>query len=232
MLINKYLKIYTLELIRNKSAAFFTIIFPTILLLLFSKNVPPTENAQWSMLISLANYAVQCAMLQALGMGIAFSNHRKWSEYVKILPASGIYSVIGRVLAMLLFAMLSLLLVLIAGIFWMAFTVSYLKLSIVFFVALAGGIPMGILGFYLGKMISPAAARSLFVLINIALFFAAFCFPDHGWLSFVRTFIPSYQWLTLSYDLAMKHSLDYLSLIGLAGYTATFFVLAVYATRK
>jgi len=232
MLIKHYIKVYILEILRNKAAAFFTIIFPTVMLCLFWNKVGAGPNAAWGMLIVYAHYAVQTAMLQSLGMGIAFSNHRKWSDYLKTLPVTPVYQVIGRVVAMLLLALLSLCLVLLAGILLLPLKFSFVSLMKVTMVAMLGGIPMGLLGFYLGKKVSAETAKSVFLLLNLGLFFSAFCFPDHGILAQVRDFIPSFQWLNLSFDLVLQHTIHYSYLFGLLSYTVLFYLLAVFGTRK
>lgn len=232
MLIINYIKIYTIELLRNKSAMFFTIIFPTILLLLFGGNAPDKTDAQWAIYISLINYAVQCAMFQALGMGIAHSRSRKWAQYVKLLPVSPSYLIGGRILAMLIFATISLLLVLIVGIFYLPIHANFLTFLKIIMIGIIGGIPMGLFGIYLGQLVSAATARSVFVLVNLVLFFSAFSLPDQGFFSLIRTFIPSYQWLTLSYEFSLKNSINSICLFGLIGYTVTFFFLALFAAKN
>lgn len=91
---------------------------------------------------------------------------------------------------------------------------------------------MGLLAVYIAHLVKPATARSVFVFVNLILFFSSFCLPDQGFLSIVKMIIPSYQWLSISYDLSMKNSISYVCLFGLIGNTILFYVLANYAAKK
>jgi len=232
MLIKQYIKMYSLEFLRNKSAVFFTIMFPSILLLLFSRSLPSAPEARWFMLASVINYGVQSAMFQTMGMGIAFSRQKKWIDYLTFLPVSNAYTIWGRVLSMLIVAFVSIIFVVLVGMFSLSIQFTFSAVGIMLFVGLLGGIPMGLLASYLGNMINAHTARSAFVIINLLLFFAAFSLPDKGWLAIFKTFIPSYQWLSISYGWAIEHAINYFCLFGFIGYTMTFYFLASYGNKK
>lgn len=167
MLMKHYVKMYALGLLRNKSAAFFTLILPALLLLLFSHQVPNVPEAKWAILATMSNYAVQTSLFQALGMAVAHERQRTWTAFLKVLPVGPSYQSIGRVLAMLMFAIMCLLLVMIVGLLILDLPFNFYSMGLLSLVALLGGIPMGFLGVYLGKLVNPTAARSLLVTTQV-----------------------------------------------------------------
>ena len=232
MLINKYIKMYSLELVRNKSAAFFTIVFPALLLIMFGRQGNTTIIGQWDMFVSMSNYAVQSSMFLALGMSIAMSRGSKWNEYMQLLPVSSFCRVTGKVIAMFMFAVISLLLVIVVGMSWLHITIHFKNIAWMFLSALVGGIPLGFLGVFVAYLVNEVTARSVFVVLNLLLFFAAFSLPDHGVLSYVRYAIPTYQWLSLSCSLTLAKPIEYASLYGFIGYTVLFYFMALRVARS
>jgi ABC-2 type transport system permease protein len=227
MLILGYTKIYLLELIRNKSAAFFTIFFPTLLLLLFGRNGDSSSIGQWHMFIAMSNYAVQSSLFLSLGLSVSYNRESQWTLLLRTLPVSPLYRVLGQVFSMCVIGFLSLVLLIVVGIFWFPHIINLSKMGAMFLFALLGGIPMGLLAVLIAYLVRPITARSVFVIVNLLLFFASFSIPEQGALSFIRFFIPSCQWFSLSSSVILGQAIDHTALYCLVAYTLIFgYILA------
>lgn len=231
MLTAQYIKIYFLQIIRNKSAFFFTIIFPSILLLLYLRHVPSTLQAELTIYVAMANYAVQCAMFQALGMSVAIDKERGWNRYLRILPSLTYHVVLGRIITMFIVALISLFLVLMVGVCTLPIQLEIKAIFELILISLSGAIPFGLLAVGLGQLITATSARSIFVLSNILLFFSGFAWPDDGFFSLFKNYILNYQWLLLSCDLIIKKTLNYGCIIGIVIYSFIFYYLIVLSNR-
>lgn len=227
-LILEYSKTYIRELMRNHSAAFFTLLFPAFLLMIFGDG-----NYQINYInsyIIYCNYAVQCVMLQALGITVASGRVNKWNEYLKTLPIGEFPRIAGRIIANLFFAAISLGCVIIVSYFVHHHMITIKQQIIIILSALVGGIPMALIAIWLGSLLNPAAARSVFVLLNILLLFSAFTLSSHSMWSAMQVIMLSYQWFLFTLSLLQhQNPIDHLS--WMFTYTCLFLTL-IYITKK
>ena len=220
-LVPEYINCYLKELLRDRSAAFFSLIFPAVLLLLFGKNTGDGSANQITYII-YCNYAVQSVMLQYLGITVSTARNSAWEQYLKILPVSDFPMIAGRVLSCLLFSLLSLMLVVAVYFFSYNANLSLLQQVSIIFTALAGGIPMALLGIAVGRIFKPAAARSLLILMNLLLLFGSFALSK--WLVYVNLFRHT---STVIYGYLFHDGLKF-SVIWLLGYTVLFYFLPLW----
>jgi len=217
-LIYEYTKCYVLEIIRNPSAAFFTLVFPALLLYIFGH--VNTDNSHSIILnyIVYSNYAVQTIMFQTLGMSIALGKKNLFNEYLKTLPVSFFPTVMGRIISSLLLSVLSLSLVVLMFILNNSILISFKNHFIIIIVALMGGVPMALFGIFLGRFINPVLARNIFILLNLLLLLGAFALSDYGSAGWFREAVPSYQWFMMSIDM-LDGRLPLIPLAWLGGYS-------------
>ena len=227
-----YFKSYTLQAIRNKSALFFTIAFPSALMLLFEHQSGHGLVDRLGTFIVFANYAVQSTMLISFGLKISSMRNSHWNQYLRTLPVKPSIMLLAGILSILLIAFFSLLLINILALFVYHLPLSFLQLSMIFFTCIVGGIPMAILGYGLGYAIKPDSARQVLVILNLCLLFGAFSFPDHGLLSIIRDFVPSYQWMMMGLAPYVKGANIIMPWIWMLGFTLLFYAFANWAYHR
>jgi ABC-2 type transport system permease protein len=231
-LIYAYSKIYTLQLFRNRSSAFFQIFFPVILVLVFGRHAHGTEIAQTAVLIVFANYAVQTSTFLSLGLSVSAERSSNWTIYLKTLPAKHSVQFAGLIISKLVAAVISLTLVVLGCFFILDLNVSIPLLLFIFLVAFLGGIPMSLLGIGMGNIVNAQAARGVMVFINLSLLFATFAFPDKGWLSILREFIPSYQWMMITLSHIIKKQNEITPWLWMLGWTLVIYLFALWSHRR
>lgn len=219
-----YIEVYSKELLRNHTAAFFTLFFPGILFQFFGLHVPGTPQEKIVSYIIYCNYAVQTVMLQTLGITIATAKNNLWNQYLKTLPVSAVPMILGRIGSHLLFAFTSLIIVVGLAVAHHFVFLNLQQQSIILMCALLGGVPMALIATWLGNLINAAAARSLFILANLLLLLAVFSFLHNGTLSYLLQIIPSCQWLIFSFS-ALNHQFNSTAFYWLASYTILFYLL-------
>ncbi len=225
-LILTYIKINYLQIIRNRSAAFFNILFPGILFILFGHQAAHSTIAKDGDFIVFCNYAVQTTLFSSLGMSIAENRSSDWTIYLKTLPSRAFQQFSGLIVSKILLAFISLIIMIVLGYLFLGAGLPFHMLLWAIFVALVGSIPLAFLAVGLGYRINPEASRGLFVFLNLLLLFGAFSFPETGFLSVVRNFVPSYQWMmaTLSHVIPGANVLT--PWYWLLGYTVVFYLFA------
>jgi hypothetical protein len=219
----EFAKAYTRELMRNHSAFFFTLLFPSILWIIFGNAGRGDQSTHLSSFIIYCNFAVQTVMLQSLGIAVSIARASSWRDYLQTLPATPLPRIVGRVLSSLLVALLSVMLIIVTNYFQRGMVFSFTQTTLIALCALLGSIPMALFAVWLGNLLNPQAARSGFVCLNTLLLFATLSFSTP---SFWKVIIPSYQWLQFS--LAVVTQANFLlPLAWLTGYTIFFCVLIV-----
>lgn len=233
-LLSSYIKINLLQLFRNRSAAFFSIAFPVLLVVVFGHHIGNTAVTQIGAMIVFCNYAVQTSTFLSLGMSISAERNSDWMIYLKTLPAKTYSHFFGLIVSKLVAAFISLILVILALYYLAHIHPSFHLLMIIIVAAFLGGIPMALLGIALGYRVNPEAARGVMVFLNLCLLFGAFAFPQQGAWSWVRDFVPSYQWMMISLSHLESTANPVTPWFWLMGWTVVFYGLAVWAyhTRR
>ena len=66
-----YIKINLIQLFRNRSAAFMSVAFPVLLVLVFGNHVGSGQIAKIGAMIVFCNYAVQTSAFLSLGLSVS-----------------------------------------------------------------------------------------------------------------------------------------------------------------
>jgi len=235
-LLFSYFKIYTLGIFRNKQAAFFTILFPAILLLLFGKqeyvNQAGNNTNQIAVLAVYCLYAAQSVALMSLGIGISNNRNSDWSLYLRTLPVGPGVNFTGLLFSTAARAFISVLVVLLIGVFYVGSQLSLPTLAFIVVVAMLGTIPMGLLAIGLGYLINAESGRSVFVIINLMLLFGSFSLPATGFFSYVRDFIPSYQWVSVVVNQYVPTANAVIPWLWMLGFTVLFYFFASWSYQR
>jgi hypothetical protein len=217
-------------LFRNYSTAFFTLLFPAFLLLITGHQGKMGDTSKLGTFVVFCNYAVQCVVFQYLGINIAQEKSSMWTKYLQSLPINRCLGYIGKAIAILLASLLSLLFVIALVAILSDLELSFMQYLWIIFSALIGGIPMVFLAIAIGNIISAGAARSVFVLLNLALLFGAFSIPDHGYWNYLRNITPSFQWLQLGISQLSFYQINKIfPWLWMSGFTVIFFILMWYS---
>lgn len=228
-LLLSYIKINLLQLFRNRSAAFFSIAFPVLLVLVLGHRAGNSEITQMGAMIVFCNYAVQTSTFLSLGLSISAERSSDWMIYLKTLPAKTYSQFIGLIVSKLVAALISLILVILTMYYLAHIHPAFHLLLIIVVAAFLGGIPMALLGIALGYRVNPSAARGVMVFMNLSLLFGTFAFPDKGPWSIVRDFVPSYQWMMISLSHIVPTANFITPWVWLIGWTVAFYALAVWS---
>lgn len=171
------------------------------------------------------NYSVQTVALMLLGMGVTQEKNSDWAKYLRTMPV-GIKSMLfGRLLHTLMLSFINLITLSIVAIFILKLPLEINNLIYFSFIALAGGIPMALLGMTIGYAANPESSRSIFTLLNLLLLFGSFALPEIGIFSIIRDFIPTYQWSQLSFAHIDHHINPAIPLLWLSGYSLIFIII-------
>jgi ABC-2 type transport system permease protein len=188
-------------------------------------------------LTSFAAYSVGSIMVYSFGIGVANERGMKIDLLMRATPLPPIIYMLGRVVTSLLFALLSLIVLMVYGrvvggvqqdlAVWLNIIVRLL----------AGALPFIALGFAIGYWCGPHVAPAVANLVYLPLSFASGLFVPLSQLpAFVRQvapYLPTYHYGQLAWG-AMGASTEplYSSLLWLAGYTICLFSIAVWAYQR
>ena len=233
-----YTKIYLVAFIRNRSAMFFAVLFPSIILLFgaFQTSMIQSQEIKLFILISFMNYAVQTVMFQTLGMMVSAHKNNTWHKYLSTMPVSKLYYIIGIINVMLIICVISLVLASILGFVILPKLslfphVAFMMFLKIFIIAIVGGIPMGMFGYLLGSVVNPEASRSIFVTLNIILFFIANIIPVSGLWHKLGLFIPTYLWLLININYSVYNNVDLSSIFCYLAYMFIFLIFSLKCSR-
>ena len=94
-LIFAYTKMSILNLVRNRSAFAFGIIFPVLFFLLFGHYDIKGRFDLIATFVVFCNYAVQTVLFLSLGMAISQRRSSEWTIYLRTLPTPAYTSMVG-----------------------------------------------------------------------------------------------------------------------------------------
>ncbi|KAB8041061.1 hypothetical protein GCL60_03745 [Silvanigrella paludirubra] len=218
-----YFKLLFLSTIRNIPALFFTLIFPPLMLLLFAHQWEG-KNALGAVIIFF-NYSVQTVALMLLGMGVTQEKNSDWAKYLRTLPVGVKPMIMGRIFHTIVLSFINLVTLSIVALFILKLAIPIGNLFYFGFIALAGSIPMALLGMTIGYAANPESSRSIFTLLNLLLLFGSFALPSVGFFGILREFVPTYQWSQISFSHINSEISPTTPLIWLGGYSILFILL-------
>jgi ABC-2 type transport system permease protein len=165
----RHVWIATIELVRLPSFSVSTVVFPTLLFMLFG--LPNAHSAQTARIIvaSYAAYAVIGVTLFQFGVGIAHARNSTWEQYVRILAVGAVTRIAAQVVAATLFAAVSVSVLMLAA---TLFARVHLEIGMVARLVpqlLLGGIPFALLGTTIGYWAGSRAALPIANLLYLPL---------------------------------------------------------------
>ena len=225
-----YIDVYLKEMLRNYTAAFFTLLFPMVLFQLFGLN-EIAKGTDKVVIVSLyCNYAVQTVMFQALGITISMARSNPWSDFIRFLPYSHFPMLLGRIVSNLIFTAFALFCVMTLSQFNHLSSLPWSDMFLIMLGAILTGVPMAIFAIFLGNLLNASAAKSAFVLINLLLLLGAAGTASTSFWRALINLVPSYQSLVFTMSLA-KHDFSFVSLSWLIVFSI-FFLLLYCATKE
>lgn len=187
-----------LETVRIPIAVIGNLLFPGLALVFFvvpNAQVADDPVAATSAVAQLALFAVMSTFLFTFGAGVAEDRALPFDGYLRTLPAGVAPRLLARVLTGLLFALASLVPLLLLGALLTAATVDAGTLGLGVLVVLAAALPFLMLGLAIGYRLSNKAAIAVVQLLLFPLAFAGGLFlPPQlfpGWLESVSQWLPS-----------------------------------------
>ncbi len=229
-----------LQLLRSPIYSMFSLALPIIFWLFFGlPNAHQTiagVNGGAYLLASFGAYAVANVMLFTFGINIAVERGRKQDLLMRATPLRPAVHLAARVVAAVVFALAALLLL---SLF--AVVTGGVRLAPGQWVALVtrllvGSLPLLMLGFAIGYLVSSNSAAAVVNLIGLPMFFASGIFlPVSQLPSFIRAiapYLPTYRYGQLAWG-AIGAPADPAStdLLWLAGYTLLFLAITLRAYR-
>jgi ABC-2 type transport system permease protein len=227
-----------LKLWRSPIFSIFSLALPIIFYTFFG--IPNASGSAYGihagtfLMASFGAYAVANVMLFTFGITIAVERGRRMDLLMRATPLRGPVFLLSRVAAAVCFALAALVLL---GIF--ATLTGGVRLDAVRWAGLgwkliAGSLPLLLLGFAIGYVVSPNSAAAVVNLIGLPMYFASGLFEPLRFLpDFVQKlapYLPTYLYGQLAWD-AVGAKADPVSrdLVGLSIYAAVFLCLALLA---
>jgi ABC-2 type transport system permease protein len=154
----------TIELIRLPMYSVSTVVFPTLLFLLFGLPYAHSTEAARMIMSSYAAYAVIGVTLFQFGVGIAADRDSPWEQFLRTLPVGVATRLAAQIAAALFFAFGSVSVVVIAGSAFGHARTDLALLARLVPTLLAGSIPFALLGITIGYW---AGRRSALPIANL-----------------------------------------------------------------
>jgi ABC-2 type transport system permease protein len=229
-----HVRAQTVELLRFPAYSVPTLAFPTLLFLLFAA---PSDSADPEVAVAgFAAIAVLGVVFFQFGVGIAAERANPWEAFLRVLPLAPRTRVAARLVSALLFATVSVLVLLAAalattdvewsGADWASFAA-----------ALAvGAVPFALFGIALGYLVPARAALPVANLLFLPLSFlgglwgGAEHLPDT--LRSISRFLPTRQWGELLGSGTGDPAWALRDLLALAAYAVCFALVAGWAYRR
>lgn len=245
-LIRTHAKAQILEQLRIPVAVISSVIFPALALLFFvipQQAVVQDPVASLTAIAQLGLFGVMSSFLFNYGIGVAEERANPWSSYVRTLPAGALPSTLARALTAMLFALLSLIPVLIMGALLTAapeaFTggdLPWWRIPMSLAVWLLCGLPFLALGLFIGYLCTSKVAIAVTQVVFFPLAFAGgmmlppFLFPD--WLNTLSLFLPSRAARDIAVQSLSGEGLHATSILCIAAWTGLLGALALWANRR
>lgn len=231
-----HLKVEILELIRLPAYSIPTLILPCMLFAMFGGTRASTSGGANHHLASYATFAVMGIAFFQFGVGIATDRESPWQVYLRILPVGPAVRFAARVGAAVVFAVLSVGLVVALAVFVTPVAMPASAWARFLAALVAGGIPIGLLGIALGYWAGPKSALPIANILYLLLAFGGGIFlPPRALPPFVESvspFLPTRMLLDISWQTVSGGPLFSWQWLGLAGYAVFGGLLATAGYRR
>ena len=226
----------TLELLRYPAYSLSTLLFPTLLFLLFApRSMQEGQTAELA-LVGFAAMAVLAVAFFQFGVGIAAERNSPWEAYVRTLPVTMRARLAARVLSALLFAVCSCTLVVVVAIVVTPASLSATQLALLASMLLAGAIPLCLLGIALGYLVPPRAALPVANILFLPVSFLGGLWggPQHlpAALDRISVLLPTRQWGELMWASIGARPWQGRAALALAAYAVVFALGGAWAYRR
>jgi ABC-2 type transport system permease protein len=231
-----HLKVEILELIRLPAYSVPTLIMPSLMFLMFGGTRSTTVSGANYHMASYATFAVMGIAFSQFGVGIANDRESPWQVYLRILPVSALTRFAARVDAAVVFALLSVGLVLMLAAAVTPAELVWTRWCIFLVVLLMGSIPIGLLGIALGYWAGPKSALPIANILFLTLAFAGGVFlPPTSlpkFVSYISPYLPTRMLLEVSWSPVNATPMSYADWVGLGCYGLVGLGLATAGYRK
>ncbi len=227
-----YFNIYFKSTLRSPTSLFFTLFFPALFLWLLGHQWGHERQDQIESFVIFLNYAVQTVAFMQLGLSVSQEKNMPWFEYLRTLPVSPIFMVLGRIFHTFVLCLLSAFLVFLVGHFFLKFRLETFEYLRIFSMSFFGIFPMATMGMAFGYIISFESCRSVLTLLNLFLFFWTFALPDKGIFSYLRHLVPTYAWKELTITFVNSGSILLMPLVCMFIYFLVFLLIFTRAYRN
>lgn len=224
------------EMIRTPVWLLTTLIFPSMFFWFFG--VPNADTADKARLLmgSFSAYAVLGVVLFQFGVSISEERSRPWYDYLRALPAKPWVHILAKLITGLIFAGLSVGLVIATSFAFTPITLST-QIALQFFGALfVFAVPFGLLGICIGLLCNPKSALPVANLIHLPMSFAGGLWvPPNALPKVVQDispYLPTRLYGEIVWKTLFQEALPTGSLTGLALYCFVFFAIVIWAWRK
>lgn len=228
-------KMKLFELLRQPSYVVGTMVFPSLFFLFFAQPNAKTPQAANLLMGSFAAYAFLGIIFFQFGVDLANEKSRPWFRYQKSLPISEGSIFFGRILAALVFAFLTeLLLIIVINISTevdISF-LSYLKLSLYL---CAASLPFAFLAISIGKLCTAKSALPISNMIYLSLsFLGGLWIPPNALpesIQRISEWMPTRYFVETAWHFSVGFDFQWKSLIGLLAWGILFLLLSLIASK-
>jgi ABC-2 type transport system permease protein len=231
-----YAKAGTIEYGRYTPYSIPTLALPAVLMLVFGHQV--VEGEPERMVAGFAATALITVALFQFGVGIALSRITPWETYLRTLPATGPTRIVGRILAALVFAVATVVVVMVVGTLVYGARFAPWRLGALSLALVLGRVPFALEGLALGYWLPPRSAMPIANIVIIPVIVVGFLWtrpPDN----FPRVpdiasqLTPTRSWAEVLDSVSTgDHPLPLHHVAALVGWSVVFFALAWWGYRR
>lgn len=231
-----YAKAETIQYGRYTPYSVPTLALPAVLMLIFGHQVVDDEPER--MVAGFAATALITVSLFQFGVGIAMSRTTPWESFVRTLPATPAARITGRILAALVFAVATVVVVMVVGASVYGAGFAPWRFGAVLVALLLGSVPFGLAGIALGYWLPPRSAMPVANIVIIPVIVVGFLwtrppddFPRSADIASQLT--PTRSWAEVLDAVSTgDHPLPLHHVAALVGWAVVFFALARWGYRR
>jgi ABC-2 type transport system permease protein len=236
VLFRKYVWINTIEMVRIPMYSVSTIVFPTLLFMLFGLPYAGSTEGARMITASYAAYAVIGVTLFQFGVGIASERNSPWQQFLRVLPVGAVTRLTAQVAAALVFSAASVAVLLIASAAFSKAAFDLALLARLLPALLLGSIPFAFLGITIGYWAGRRSALPIANLLYLPLAFGGgLWMPPSALPHAIRAispYLPTRHYGEIVWAAAGARAVPFASWLWLLGFGVLFGVTAVWGYRR
>jgi ABC-2 type transport system permease protein len=235
-ILRKHIWIDTIELIRVPMYSVSTVVFPTLLYLMFGLPYGHTTLDAQTIMASFCAYAVIGVTLFQFGVSIATTRDSPWEQYLRVLPVGPWTRLTAQIAAAMFFAGASVAVVILAATFLGHANPNFGLLARLVPSLLIGSIPFALLGITIGYTCSPRSALPIANLIYLPISLAGGLWmpPDAlpKYIAMISPYVPSRHYGEIAWAIVRGSPVPWNSWAWLIGYGIVFAITAYIGYRR